>query len=134
MPGTLRLLAFAAFALAPFVAGCSDEACFQITRAELDMPQFGGQCPPQADAIQFFVGGQNTCSDITSIDSGPSRDEKNGLCCYSVTKRDQQFCAFEGMNDRQAPKRASAATSLARASSRVPCGDAYASVSSPSSK
>lgn len=74
-------LLFFSFVLAS-VAGCADQACFQWTEQERVTPT--QVCPSRADAIKFF----GTCNSVRSVDSEGTWDADNKLCCYDVTKND----------------------------------------------
>jgi hypothetical protein len=94
--GRLALCArwLVAAALLGSVAGCSDEACFSWTKQE-------GSCPAQEEALPFFVP-PGCVGGIESVDSEPEfivepDDQIPGdLCCYSVTKSNNQYGFCEG--------------------------------------
>ena len=86
--GVTCLLALAALTSS---AGCTEEACFVWSEEE-------GSCPPQEEALQFFVP-SGCFGNIESVDSEGeyiiSEDDEipGNLCCYTVTSSgEDNFC------------------------------------------
>jgi hypothetical protein len=76
-------------------SGCSDEACFTWSAQE-------GACPAQGEAMQFFVP-QGCYGGIASVDSDgefveddDSDEIASDLCCYSVTKSEEEYTFCDG--------------------------------------
>jgi hypothetical protein len=82
-------LALSPLLVAALAVGCKDRACFQWGADE-------GACPAQDEALAFMTP---SCDEliVESIDGEGERED--GLCCYDVTKYEDQgvyVCAAAG--------------------------------------